>query len=67
MKVLVVGGAGYIDSHMLSLLTDASHQLVTLDSLSNGYRDTVHYGDFIETTWLIRSKNGAKKRGQIKL
>jgi UDP-glucose 4-epimerase len=40
MKVLGVDGAGYIGSHMLWLLTDASHQVVTMDSLSNGYRDT---------------------------
>jgi UDP-glucose 4-epimerase len=48
MKVLVVGGAGYIGSHMVKMLASAGHQVVTLDNLSTGYRDAVKYGDFIE-------------------
>ncbi len=48
MKVLVVGGAGYIGSHMVKMLAKAGHQVVTLDNLSTGYRDAVKYGDFIE-------------------
>jgi UDP-glucose 4-epimerase len=48
VKILVVGGAGYIGSHMVKMLSLASHDVVTLDNLSNGYRDAVIYGDFIE-------------------
>lgn len=48
MKVLVVGGAGYIGSHMVKMLSKAGHQVTTLDNLSNGYRDAVKYGDFVE-------------------
>ena len=48
MKVLVVGGAGYIGSHMVKILSQAGHQVTTLDNLSNGYKDAVKYGDFIE-------------------
>jgi UDP-glucose 4-epimerase len=48
MKVLVVGGAGYIGSHMVKMLAKAGHQVVTLDNLSTGYRDAVRYGEFIE-------------------
>lgn len=48
MKVLVVGGAGYIGSHMVKMLHLAGHDVVTLDNLSNGYRDAVLYGEFIE-------------------
>ncbi len=48
MKVLVVGGAGYIGSHMVKMLSQTGHQVVTLDNLSTGYRDAVKYGDFIE-------------------
>ncbi len=48
MKVLVVGGAGYIGSHMVKMLANAGHQVVTLDNLSTGYRDAVKYGDFLE-------------------
>lgn len=48
MKVLVVGGAGYIGSHMVKMLAQAGHDVVTLDNLSNGYRDAVKYGEFVE-------------------
>ena len=48
MKVLVVGGAGYIGSHMVKLLHKENHSVVTLDNLSTGYRDAVKYGEFIE-------------------
>jgi UDP-glucose 4-epimerase len=48
MKVLVVGGAGYIGSHMVKMLSQAGHQVTTLDNLSNGYKEAVKYGDFIE-------------------
>lgn len=47
MKVLVVGGAGYIGSHMVKMLHNAGHTTVTVDNLSSGYRDAVLYGDFI--------------------
>ena len=48
MKVLVVGGAGYIGSHMVKMLSLAGHDVVTLDNLSNGYKDAVKYGEFVE-------------------
>ncbi len=48
MKVLVVGGAGYIGSHMVKMLGKTGHHVVTLDNLSTGYRDAVKYGDFVE-------------------
>lgn len=48
MKVLVVGGAGYIGSHMVKMLHLAGHEVVTLDNLSNGYRDAVLFGEFVE-------------------
>ena len=47
MKVLVVGGAGYIGSHMVKMLSLAGHDVVTLDNLSNGYEDAVKYGEFV--------------------
>ena len=46
MKVLVVGGAGYIGSHMVQDLLDAGHIPVTLDSLVTGHRDAVLGGVF---------------------
>ena len=48
MKILVVGGAGYIGSHMVKQLAQAGNDVITLDNLSYGYRDAVKYGEFIE-------------------
>ena len=48
MKILVVGGAGYIGSHMVKQLAKAGNEVITLDNLSYGYRDAVKYGEFIE-------------------
>jgi UDP-glucose 4-epimerase len=41
MRVLVVGGAGYIGSHVTKLLLDEGHDAVALDNLSTGHRDAV--------------------------
>ncbi|MFV2004635.1 MAG: UDP-glucose 4-epimerase GalE [Gammaproteobacteria bacterium] len=48
MKILVVGSAGYIGSHMVKQLAKAGNDVITLDNLSYGYRDAVKYGEFIE-------------------
>lgn len=37
-SILVTGGAGYIGTHILTLLTDAHDTIVVLDDLSNGTR-----------------------------
>lgn len=47
MNILVIGGAGYIGSHMVKMLGEAGHQVVTMDNLSNGYRDAVLCGEFV--------------------
>jgi UDP-glucose 4-epimerase len=47
MKVLVVGGAGYIGSHMVKMLLSKGHDVVTFDNLSGGYRDAVLGGEFV--------------------
>jgi len=46
--VLVVGGAGYIGSHMVKMLARSGHTVVTLDNLSTGHRDAVVAGTFVE-------------------
>ncbi|MGX8882588.1 UDP-glucose 4-epimerase GalE [Methylovorus sp. SPW-M1] len=48
MKVLVVGGAGYIGSHMVKMLLSEGHDVITFDNLSSGYRDAVVGGTFVE-------------------
>ena len=48
MKILVVGGAGYIGSHMVKMLLDQGHSVITFDNLSSGYRDAVVGGAFVK-------------------
>lgn len=48
MKVMVVGGAGYIGSHMVKLLGQSGHEVVTYDNLSEGHLAAVTCGRFVE-------------------
>lgn len=48
MKVLVVGGAGYIGSHAVRALQDAGHEPWVLDNLYQGHRAAVPEGLLIE-------------------
>lgn len=41
MRILVVGGAGYVGSHMTKMLLDEGHEAVVVDNLSSGFRDAV--------------------------
>lgn len=47
IKILVTGGAGYIGSHMVKMLSQAGYTITTLDDLSTGYRDSVVAGEFV--------------------
>jgi UDP-glucose 4-epimerase len=40
-RILVVGGAGYIGSHMVKLLLAQGEEPIVLDDLSSGHRDAV--------------------------
>ena len=40
-RILVTGGAGYIGSHVVRMLTGAGRPVVVLDNLSAGFRDAV--------------------------
>jgi UDP-glucose 4-epimerase len=46
--ILVVGGAGYIGSHMTKHLQQAGFGVVVLDDLSAGYRDAVRGAELVE-------------------
>ena len=48
MHVLVVGGAGYIGSHMVKRLGETGIDVTTLDNLSSGRRDAVTHGAFVK-------------------
>jgi UDP-glucose 4-epimerase len=47
-RVLVVGGAGYIGSHMIKMLGQSGCAVTTLDDLSSGHQDAVLAGEFVQ-------------------
>ncbi len=47
MNVLVVGGAGYIGSHMVRLLDRKAHRVIVLDNLSTGFAEAVTAGQLV--------------------
>ncbi len=48
MNILVVGGAGYIGSHVVQALFQAGHHPITYDNLSTGHAWAVRYGSFVQ-------------------
>ena len=46
-KLFIVGGAGYIGSHMTKSLLAAGHQVVVLDDLSSGFCDAMLGGELV--------------------
>jgi len=48
MNILVVGGAGYIGSHMVKRLGQLDCHVTTLDNLSAGHRDAVMCGEWVQ-------------------
>jgi UDP-glucose 4-epimerase len=58
LKILVVGGAGFIGSHMVKMLGQRGCQVTTLDDLSSGHRDAVLCGEgtcqnAISSPWFV--------------
>jgi UDP-glucose 4-epimerase len=47
-KILVVGGAGYIGSHMVKDLLSAGYDVIILDDLSTGHLDLLPGGTFVK-------------------
>ncbi|MGP9574060.1 UDP-glucose 4-epimerase GalE [Halomonas sp. AOP42-D2-25] len=46
-KILVVGGAGYIGSHMVKQLSKSGRTVVVLDNLTTGFRGAARYGQLV--------------------
>lgn len=64
MHILVIGGAGYIGSHMVKFLGQHGCRVTTLDNLAGGYRDAVLHGDFVQGDIADRAGLDALFRGQ---
>jgi UDP-glucose 4-epimerase len=47
VKILIVGGAGYIGSHMVKMLVKSGHNAIILDNLSTGFRELAKYGELV--------------------
>ena len=47
-RLLVIGGCGYIGSHMVKCLLAAGHSVQVLDDLSSGHRDAMLGGELVE-------------------
>tara|TARA_Y100001935_G_scaffold244597_1_gene237199 strand:- start:290 stop:469 length:180 start_codon:yes stop_codon:yes gene_type:complete len=49
MKILLVGGAGFIGAHMIKHLEDFDYEVEVLDNLSSGFKENVN--NIIQTAW----------------
>jgi UDP-glucose 4-epimerase len=64
MKVLVIGGAGYIGSHVSRTLLDRGHSVTVFDNLSSGSRDNLFedaefiHGDILNVAVLAEAMDG---------
>ncbi len=57
MKVLVIGGAGYIGSHVVKEMMAAGHKVTVFDNLSSGLRENLFSeNDFIHGNILIQEE-----------
>ena len=43
--ILIVGGAGYIGSHMVKMLAKDGHRVIVLDNLSTGFAEAARFGE----------------------
>ena len=56
MSFLVIGGAGYVGSHMVKRLLSKGHSVTVLDNLSRGHRDATLSAEFFEGDLLDQSR-----------
>ncbi|MDR1788445.1 MAG: UDP-glucose 4-epimerase GalE [Treponema sp.] len=65
MKILIIGGAGYIGSHTAREFLDRGHEVTVFDNLSSGLRQNLFaeeafvYGDIMDYPALLRAAKGA--------
>ena len=61
MNILIVGGAGYIGSHVAREFLDKGYRVTVFDNLSSGTRENLFndekfvYGDILDYTALLRA------------
>lgn len=60
MKVLVTGGAGYIGSHFVKLISEKGINTVVIDNLSRGHKEAVHQDAVFEQIDLLDYENLSK-------
>ncbi len=58
-SILIVGGAGYIGSHMVKMCAEGGMKVTVFDNLSRGHRDAVIAGDFVKGD--LKNRNDLKK------
>jgi UDP-glucose 4-epimerase len=69
MNILVIGGAGYIGSHVTREFLDGGHRVTVFDNLSSGLRENLFpdasfvYGDILDYTGLQRIIHQATSTG----
>ncbi|MDR2732859.1 MAG: UDP-glucose 4-epimerase GalE [Fibromonadaceae bacterium] len=73
MKIAVIGGAGYIGSHVARELLDFGHEVFVYDNLSSGLRQNLFkeanftYGDILDVPKLDEFFENAKPAGIVHL
>ena len=61
MKLLVIGGAGYIGTHVVKDLLKAGHEVTVFDNLSSGLRENLLpdssfvHGDILQYPALLKT------------
>jgi UDP-glucose 4-epimerase len=48
MAILILGGAGYIGSHVNKLLSKSGYKTIVIDNLSRGHQEFVKWGSFFK-------------------
>ena len=58
MRILVLGGAGYIGSHTVYELVDAGYEVIVVDNLLTGFKEAVW---FVPQISMITSSPGPRR------